>query len=194
MPYELGRNLFVVPVRGGAGPDRIRGWLRAAWRGLLRDGSVPQVFWSDPPRTEAEFIGFALDRGKDLGLIFTGQGPPDQLAGFFWLVPSGPGAAYIHHCFFKETWGRASALARPILERLLEQYHLLRGATPETNRAGLAFVRRMGFTILGAVPQAVFLSQENRRVGVVESYRLRPSDQPNQGAAPAGPRQEEHHG
>lgn len=100
--------------------------------------------------SQQKFSAVTPDTLPDEGFEYWASGPvcgvfhrmpwPDVWAGHYGVVPSG--------------WGRATAPARAILEAFWDARGCARivGWTPESNRAALAFARRLGFVIDGAMP------------------------------------------
>jgi RimJ/RimL family protein N-acetyltransferase len=75
-------------------------------------------------------------------------------------------------CFFHEYWNRHDtlAMARAVLDAWFGvlDADCITGVTPRQNRAAIAFVKRIGFTVVGDIPQ--FTTYENEPSAAAISY------------------------
>lgn len=86
-----------------------------------------------------------------------------------WINGIGRGYGFIHYFFFKEFWGKSEKYAQEVLDYwwALEHngkpvFNVLLGLTPPENKHGLSLTKRMGFTILGEIPQVGVVSYKER--------------------------------
>ncbi len=171
--YRIGIEVDVLLMHPAREGWPVNEYARRAFDMMKRDGTLEQFFWGVPAVEclnrdwVAAWLKWPNLVTETAMIFFMGD-----FVGFFTVSQEGEGVGRVNHCFFREVWGRAHRIAEPIIERLLTRFPVLRGATPETNRAGIKFIGRCGFTVLGTVPGGAWLAHEGRRVGLVESYRL----------------------
>lgn len=154
--------------------------LEAWWLRLVDDGLAEHVFHDASVGDEDEFIAFAGAPGRAFYAVYSGGDP----AALFWLDGRAGRSARIHFAVLREFFGSPARVigfyvtdwllsvtgsdGRPLIDVLV-------GVTPATNRAALAFVRDLGFTVLGEVPHAAPLTG-GRSTGAVVSYLTRKED------------------
>lgn len=126
-----------------------------------RDGIIDAV-WRDKADSNEKFIGFmhsALADPPGILPIFAFEDM--QPVGLAWLTDLGPVNAFAHFAFLKTTWGRNSRkIAHDILAHWFSWRHIddrpllqvIIGSTPNDNMPALAFIRRLGFTVVGEIP------------------------------------------
>lgn len=116
-------------------------------------------YWSHHTQQEKSFI-HPDDLPDDEAFQYWAQG---GVCGAFHLAPW-PNVWMAHYAVKPEVWGKAAGPAKAILGAFWaeEQPELIIGWTDETNRAALAFARRIGFKENGRMnlPSGAVVMQE----------------------------------
>lgn len=148
------------------------GRLIEIWLTMENEGLVDAVFYDGIIDSLKKFRDFS---GKHLYSFYYDA----RLVGFSWLshfdpAPKGSekhGACRLHYCTFKA--GRR--ILRPATEHwidfLLNYYDFLLGHTPDCNKAGINFLKRVGFTVIGKIPEFAFIAKEGRKCDLIISFK-----------------------
>lgn len=104
-------------------------------------------FFSHPSQ---QLLDITPDALPDEGFEYWAQG---LVCGVFHPMPW-PGVWGAHYGVKPEGWGRLVVPARAVLQEFWAAHEPKRivGWTPESNRAALAFARRLGFVVDGRMP------------------------------------------
>ena len=149
-----GDGVILIPVT----PDTVNPQtVVAAYERTKEDGLLTLVFHREMEMDDF-FLYFANPQIHPV-LVFWN----DLFAGYCWLNGVSESRAFGNFCFFRSVWGNTIDLGRHVLdywfavpgvngEPLL---NVLIGSTPEDNRRAVAFVRRLGFSVLGVIPHMV---------------------------------------
>lgn len=102
-------------------------------------------YFSHP--SQQKWAGIKPEDLKDDGFLYWADGP---VCGVFHDMPW-PGLVMAHYGVKPEGWGQCVPHARAILKHVWADLSPVRivGWTPESNRAALAFAKRLGFEIDG---------------------------------------------
>lgn len=105
-------------------------------------------YWAHP----SQWVGGTPDQIPETGIAFWACGP---ICGAFRDGPW-PGVLMADYGAKPEGWGRLTAPARAVLRAVWAAYEpqLIVGWTDSTNRAALAFNRRIGFRVTGEMTLA----------------------------------------
>lgn len=106
-----------------------------------------RAFFAHPSQ---HVFGITPDRLPEEGVEYWASGP---VCGVFHLAPY-PDVWMGHYAVKPEGWGKATEPAKAILRAFSEakQAHRIIGWTPSSNRAALAFAKRLGFVVDGVMP------------------------------------------
>lgn len=160
-------------------PDHV---LAALWDEMDRDATLGSI--RSPVLQDAgDWVRFLQDR--NIFAVIAGVVLNEALypAGVCWLSHVGKGHASAHFTFLKRFWGRTDMLARAVLaywdgmraDDGSPSLRVIIGGTPAGNRLACAFVKRVGFTVLGEIP---YLADGE---SVMLSYRVHPELEANDG-------------
>lgn len=128
----------------------------AAFDGLVADGTLETTFPSGDIDSPDDFLIFAKSRGTMMTFLYT----EEQLAGFAWLSHLQQGWALGNFALLKRVWGPESLIIGRALLNLwfhMERgdapvFETIGGVTPSDNRRALAYIKRLGFTLVGNLP------------------------------------------
>lgn len=101
----------------------------------------------------SQLRGSKLSRPEDLPLAGVEYWAVGPVLGMFHLAPW-PGVWMGHFAVLPDSWGRTVVPAKAVLREFWEYANPARivGWTEKSNRAALAFTRRLGFTVDGEMP------------------------------------------
>lgn len=151
--------------------------LRRIWTMLVDEGAHRAVFFDGGVDDFEDFMAFADDDDREFFAVHAGGLP----AAVFWLDGRTTRAARIHFAVMRRAHGRAARIiGNYVTDWLLSRrgpngrhaLDVLVGVTPETHRLALRFVRDIGFTVVGTVPQALALA-DGTGTGAVISHLAR---------------------
>lgn len=128
----------------------------AGFHGLQSDGTLDTVFPGGEILEPDDFLHFAKHGGWAMTFIYA----EDRLAGFAWLSHQQRGWALGNFALLKTVWGaRAIEIGEMVLNLWFHMEHggemlwqTIGGVTPSANRRAIAFIRRLGFTLVGEIP------------------------------------------
>lgn len=154
--------------------DRI---IQEMWNQMVVDNTWQTVFYDGNVSDAPSFMRFMQDKKNAIVTAWT-----DRPVGIAWLNGFGVGAAYGHFCMFSESWG--NGLAFKVGDKIVDYWfdfqsdgvsflNVIIGIVPETNSMALRYVRKLGFQLVGTVPQSLFNHYENKNIGGVICYRER---------------------
>lgn len=128
----------------------------AGFDGLVSDGLVETVFPSGEITEPDDFLTFARSPGVLMTFIYARE----QLAGFSWLSHLQRNWALGNFALYRSVWGpKSTEIGKTMLNLWFHMEHQGRlcwqtigGITPSENRRAIAYIRRLGFTIIGEIP------------------------------------------
>jgi hypothetical protein len=171
----IGRIHVAPYVRAGEEWTVPENVLRYIWQDMEREHTIASIRGEAIPDEDA-WVTFLQSQQIFPVIVYVVLNEGVYAAGACWLSHLGKHNAFAHFTFLKRFWGRTEQLARAVLEywdglRRDDGTPLLKclvGGTPSENRLAVAFARRMGFTVLGAIP---WMHDED---AIVVSYRVHP--------------------
>lgn len=126
----------------------------AIWEQMLADGTANVVFGGSVKDKE-QFVTMFKNHNIFPILIGVGEVP----AGVAWLSDVGKNYAHGHFCLFGNSWGRALPVGKAILDYWFSMHKdglpvldVIIGKVPATNKLAVAFIKKLGFEILGTIP------------------------------------------
>jgi hypothetical protein len=178
--WKIGRNLFLINLRNDDGSRNLDdAHLAELFELTRRDEKLETVFYDGSVKNLQDFIRFAENPDRRFYAGYIGRPGALAPAGFVWLDRFAGRSAYVHFNIFPNVPRRdLIALARAVLWAALfaqdptgrRYLKTLRAAVPQTNRMAIKFMEKIGFVILGPVPDAAYLARENRSVPLIEAY------------------------
>jgi hypothetical protein len=144
------------------------GRLIEMWLTMENEGLVDVVFYDGIIDSLKKFMNFS---GKHLYSFYYDA----QLVGFSWLThletTSAGKSCRLHYCTFRA----GKRILRPATEHwinfLLKHYDFLFGHTPENNHSGVTFLKRVGFKVIGKIPEFAFIAKEGSKCDLIISYK-----------------------
>ncbi|WP_029896610.1 hypothetical protein [Desulfohalovibrio reitneri] len=163
----------------GEGDPRLdRELARQLWDMTEDDGLVDTVFYDGNVASAEDFAERALSGEAAVYAGFAeGRARP---AAYAWLTHPEGGAVRVHFCFFR--WSLRARLAEPLARFFLAfllsartpdgepRFHAVYGLLPESNRAALAFGKRLGFRPSGYLPCGARHARDGRVEGLVLTH------------------------
>lgn len=156
-------------------------FLPGLWKRMHDDGTFGMFFHEGPDMSFCQFgaiLASPLDRVQ-LVVGHDAQGTAVEHAGMLILAHILRNdivkRAVGNFLFFKEYWHRHDSLelGRAVLDHWfgVMDFDVIAGVTPRLNRAAVAFIKRLGFQIMGDVPN--FTMYEGKRCASASSYMTR---------------------
>lgn len=150
--------------------------IKALFYTMQRDKINDVVFYDGTVKDAESFVKFMKD-SKILPVIILKEINP---VGFAWLSNLSHAHAFAHFAYFKEVWGRDTIN----IGKKLTSYWFsipgsdgkqliktLLGVTPTFNKKAISYVKKLGWTILGEIPEMYFNPYLNENVDVVLSFK-----------------------
>lgn len=167
----------IIPyVKNGDGWTITDTQLMGIYLKMLKHRLVDKVFIMGEADTPEKFIKVMKNSRNAVNIVVDDSGECLTLS---WLNRWGFNHAFVHHCFFPEAWGKSSVeIGKMILKYWFSMkkdsgepiLDVIMGKTPESNRLAVKFIKRMGFTIIGTVPDICFDIKSGKKIGAVFSY------------------------
>ena len=154
-----GEGIFLRPYVQVDGaytvPDTFLLWL---WARYEEEGTTAKVFRVSEVADGADFIDYMRMPGNLPVLFFADDQTP---LGMAWLNGVSGNHAFVHHALLKASWGRLTdAIAKVALGYWFGmrgasgfQLDVLVGMTPSVNSKAVKYLQRVGFTVVGQIPQ-----------------------------------------
>jgi hypothetical protein len=156
-------------------------FLPGLWKRMHDDGTFAMFFHEGPEMTFVQFGGVLTSPLDRVQLIIghDAEGTAKEHAGLLMLnhvlVNDVVKRAVGNFMFFREYWHRHDSLeiGRAVLDHwfLNMGFDVIAGITPRANRAAIAFIKRLGFHIIGDVPE--FTMYEGKRCASATSFMTR---------------------
>lgn len=135
-------------------PDRL---MAALWQKTANDRLHEVTFYDGSILNADQFLAY-MKSDKTLPVVALDETGPH---GFAWLTEINGNRAFAHFCMMRDSWGKS---AKMIAEQILNYWwmlsgekgpvlKLIMGLTPEQNKPALRFIQKLGFTLVGSIPQ-----------------------------------------
>jgi hypothetical protein len=168
------RIVRYVPSPDGtwALPDEF--WFNLWWQ-MEADGIVEKLFSEGFIVTAEELISWLKGKGNLVTMTFVGEEP----AVLGWVNGIKSNHGYVHYCVMKSFWGYTQYLGRKILGHYFDikthstgepYFKVLVGMTPDRNRLAVKIAEKVGFTIVGTIPNTIINVYTKKREGITISY------------------------
>ncbi len=165
---------YVQAVDGWTVPDEV---VKATFDKFVQDGTVNQIFYDGNTNNREAFFNFMRNPNNVPQWILVDQIP----SGVCWLNGMGPGYAFAHYGLFKETWGKTTEdIAKECQKYWFSMQNngeylldILLGMTPTFNRKAAHFLNKIGWTILGEIPNLHYVPHLGRKTSILISYKQR---------------------
>ena len=157
--------------------DMVKIFLRMAAKGLHE-----RVFYMGEIKSPFDWLSVVKNPTNSVHLIVDDDNIPVAIA---WLNTMRWSSALAHFCILPEGWGREKStdignatmnywwsMNRPDGTPI---WKTIRGETPSNNRLALKFIQRIGFKIIGTIPNERWDRYRNEPVDLVYSYAEHPN-------------------
>ena len=152
-------------------------YIKSIFQKTLQDGSVRKLFWDGRVQTEDQFLEYFQDPKNLPILIFKDQ----KLEAYFWLNSIGRNFAFVHYCFFSNSWGGdkkdmfESAISYWFNFMYGEKplFDVLVGMVPSFNKHAINLIKEFGFTKIGEIPNMIDDIYLGKKFPVTIAYRGR---------------------
>jgi len=159
-------------------PDSL---LKSIFVKMENEGLVSKAFPEGDVQTAEDFLYCMKSNANRLFLIFRDN---KEILGIVWLNGFRARSAYMHHCLFKKVWGKDSPeIGKDVLNKLLSLkdaqgyiFDVLIGMTPANNKLAVKWLEKIGLTILGEIPNAIWDRKSGKSVPGIVSYAQRKDD------------------
>lgn len=149
--------------------------MRILWYRMLNEGIHQMVFYDGKIMDSDTWIAFAKSPGIVMHVVQLENKGPGMIA---WLTDFGPTSACCHFLTYKDAAPNRIEMARKTIEYWFgwhrdngePQIYTLCGRTPDNNRAARLFLRKIGWKVLGIIPDMTYDAYQEKRVGLVISY------------------------
>lgn len=145
----------------------------ALWCKLCNEGKKDVVFYEKDVKSEQDFIKMALNPHVDFFRYLV----DDDTAGVFWINGKEGYIGRVHHFWFKKYYRKCIELARIGLEHLFRMkrdgkpcFKTLYGMTPVSNKLGVRFLKKIGFEVIGTLPDACYIAAQDKTEDGLISY------------------------
>lgn len=156
--------------------------LKLFWK-ILQESNVGRMtFYEYMPSTTEEFCKWAREKNKDLRFIvshnyvieqtkfITSEDVQKYFRAMYWLNNPLGKSIMIHFCFLKHAFAEQDAVGNYVVSGLLETKNpqgefvldALMGVTPCVYRHAIGYIKKLGFSILGRLPNACFFEEKQR--------------------------------
>lgn len=139
---------------------------------MVREGTFHRVFYDGHITTPEQFLATMQKPANVPVFFFDGTEP----LGFAWLNGLNGGLAFAHFGGLKSARGRSVRVGQLALAYWMKNFTFLRlilGITPQPNRLAVRFIERIGFRVLGEIPNVLWDAYQAERVPAVISYYVR---------------------
>jgi hypothetical protein len=146
---------------------------------IEKEGSAGMLFYDGCAKNRAEFVMIMKRPGTYLYIVVERENPEHQL-GIIWLNRIEHRRAWLHYCFFAETWGTSALkIAKQGVEKLISLqdskgeylFDTFLGITPSSNRLSVRFNKMCGAIPLCNVPYGSWIdARKANETGVFFQY------------------------
>lgn len=145
---------------------------------LLFEGLVPIVFCQGSVKSPGDLL-MIFKKPDNISVFVIDE--DYTIGGFAFLNGVSRNSAYVHFCFLKRMWGKKSTEAGGALlnywfsipGRSGPLFDVLLGIIPETNRRAIRYIKRLGWTTLGVIPEICYDAYRDQNMGGLVSYLAR---------------------
>lgn len=121
---------------------------------MKQEGTLKTVFYNESITNEDEFLRFFKCGSNFIVVAYLDK----EMCGFGWINNLNKTYAFTHFCFFKEYWGeKTDGIGKACLDYFdsWDSFKVFVGMVPAFNKRAIKFVKRMGYTEIGTIPEMV---------------------------------------
>ena len=154
------------------------GTVKAIWEQMRQENIVKRMFYDGSVCDEMKFLAWMKSPHKIIHTMWD----EGEIAALCLLTGYNGHSAIGHYCIFKKFLReKANEIAKQAIEYWFSwktkngepALHSIVGFTPDNNRLAIKMLPRMGFTIVGTIPDLAWNAYKKKRVGITISYRRR---------------------
>ena len=158
-PYIKNQGIWTIP-------DQV---IIGVWDKMCELDRVKTTWWDASIVTQEDFIKFMQDPYIFPTIIVDRDEVRFKV--FAWLSDFNDGVARAHFCYLDKYDFDVGKMMVNFWQKL-GTLNVIIGTIPESYKAALKFVERLGFEIIGTIPDICNMVYLNRREGGVVSYYL----------------------
>lgn len=173
---------FIPYYRSDGIPSFPDSCIKGLYARMVDEGTASRVFCSYADFAPEDFLEMFKKRQNFLWVISV----DGEISGVFWLNNFDGRSARIHQCLFRNAWGREKSIriGRQILKHCIHLmdaacerflFDVITGVTPSNNRLAVRFAEACGMSIVGEIPNLIWLHSEQKSIPGVISYATRES-------------------
>jgi hypothetical protein len=139
---------------------------------MKQEGVFHKVFYDGLVVSPEEFLAAMQRPGIAAVFFFDGHEP----IGFAWLNGFVGGLAFVHFCGLRAARGKTlngGRLAFAYWMKVFTFLSVILGVTPANNKLALRYIKKVGMTVLGEIPNVLYDAYEGEKVAAVLSYYSR---------------------
>lgn len=137
----------------------------AFWKQFQEDNLNPVLFYDGEMEDFSAFLTWLSAKDKDARFVADLNG---EIKALYWLNNPLGKSVMIHFCFLRNAFCEQEEIGRYVVKSLLlctdrnGEYVLsaLYGLTPKPYRHALAFIQKLGFRLLGELPEACYFARK----------------------------------
>jgi hypothetical protein len=150
--------------------------MKGLYRMMVKEKTSRKVWYSGSVQSEDDFVRVSKSMGTHTVIILTKDGKPGAIS---WLNNFLAASAQIHFVLFREVWGEKS---QEVGQMALDYFFglknkdgdpflkVLMGITPESYDLAIRYIKSLGVTVIGTIPNFLHNYYTNETMGAVISY------------------------
>jgi len=150
----------LVPYSRETVEDRVLEWF---WNQMEANGLHKVVFYSGHIRSANDFMTFIKTQAVALLVVDKETRVPLAMG---WLTDWCDRRAFAHFCVLPDGWEQSEIMGRRVLEFWLTMFNLIMGMIPKRNTRAIEYVKRIGMTVVGEIPNVVQIDG-NYETGII---------------------------
>lgn len=138
---------------------------------MVEDGIAPIVFHAGDVRSPIDFLKKMKGSGTALYIVFYGDDP----VGLIWLTHFEAKTCRVHFASFSEVWDQDTVgIGKEAINQVLYMtvspesddfvFDVLLGLIPSRNVRAIKWLNKVGLTVAGEIPNALWDAEENQSI------------------------------
>lgn len=151
----------------------------AIWHRIADEGIDTKIFYAGEISTPEQFIMYFKSARTFPFFIFNGDSfKNEDLQAIVWCTSIRGKSALLHFCVFKSAYGKGNELSKAAFGHIFSIkdrdgkriVNTIRGETPRFNRLAVRYLKTIGMTIVGEIPDMAYNRYTNELSSMVISY------------------------